>query len=184
MVTDEAIEVTEIISIEIRAGREADYDAWYRRFLEMKKKKAPGYLNTTVIAPGGSKSDIRYIITRFKDKASLENWQKSGSRAKMLEEVNSYSTPHYESATGLETWFILPKLGTIKPPPRWKMALVTFVAAYIIGLVANFFLNPIIGSWPLLASNLAITIILVLGLTYFAMPLLAKLLRKWLYPSN
>jgi antibiotic biosynthesis monooxygenase (ABM) superfamily enzyme len=164
MVTDEAIGVTEIISREIRAGREADYDAWHRRFLEMKKK-APGYLNTIVIAPGGSKSGTRYIITRFKDKSSLENWQKSENRAKMLEEVNSYSTPHYESATGLETWFTLPKLEAIKPPPRWKMALVTFAAAFMISLVANFFLNPIIGSWPLLANNLVITTILVLGLT-------------------
>jgi uncharacterized protein len=183
MVIDEAIGVTEIISREIRAGREADYDEWHRRFLEIKKK-APGYQNTTIIAPGGSNSGIRYVITRFKDKGSLENWQKSENRAKMLEEVNSYSTPHYESATGLETWFTLPKLEVIKPPPRWKMAMVTFVAAYIISWATNFFLNPIIWSWPLPVSNLVITTILVLGLTYFAMPQLTKLLRHWLYPSN
>lgn len=175
MGTDEESGATEVISREIKAGRETDNDEWHRRFLEIKKK-APGYLNTTVIAPGGSKSGRRYIITRFKDKSSLENWQKSENRAKMLEEVNRYSTPNYASATGLETWFALPKLEGIKPPPRWKMALVTFAAAYMISWVANFFLNPIIGSWSLLASNLVITTILVLGLTYFAMPQLTKLL--------
>jgi uncharacterized protein len=184
MGTDEESGVTEVIRREIKIGRETDYDEWHNRFLELKKK-APGYLSTTVIAPGGGNSGIRYVITRFKDKASLENWQKSENRAKMLKEVNSYSTPHYESnATGLETWFTLPKLEAIKPPPRWKMALVTFVAAYIISWVANFFLNPIINSWPLFASNLVITTILVLGLTYLAMPQLTKLLRHWLYPSN
>ena len=183
MGTDEESGVTEVISRDIKAGRETDYDEWHRRFLELKKK-SPGYLSTTVIAPGGGNSGIRYVITRFNDKASLENWQKSENRAKMLEEVNGYSTPHYESATGLETWFTLPKFEAIKPSPRWKMALVTFVAAYIISWGAPFFLNPIIRSWPLLASNLFITTILVLGLTYFAMPQLTKLLRHWLYPSN
>lgn len=175
--------VTEVISREIKAGRETDYDTWHRRFLELKKK-APGYLSTTVIVPGCGNSSIRYVITRFKDEASLENWRKSENRAKMLEEVNSYSTPHYGSATGLETWFTLPKLEAIKPPPRWKMAFVTFAAAYIISLAANFFLNPLIRSWPLFASNFVITAILVLMLTYFALPQLTKLLRRWLYPST
>jgi antibiotic biosynthesis monooxygenase (ABM) superfamily enzyme len=183
MGTDEDSGATEVIIREIKAGREKDYDEWHRRFLELKKR-APGYLSTTIIAPGGSNSSTRYIITRFKDKDSLKSWQKLENREKMFEEVNSYSTPHYKSATGLETWFSLPKLEAIKPPPRWKMALVTFVAAFIISWVAQFFLNPIIGSGPLLASNLVITIILVLGLTYFAMPQLTKLLRRWLYPSE
>jgi antibiotic biosynthesis monooxygenase (ABM) superfamily enzyme len=183
MGTDEASGATEVIIREIKAGREKDYDEWNRRFLELKKR-APGYLSTTIIAPGGRNSSIRYIITRFKDKDSLESWQKLENREKMFEEVNSYSTPHYRSATGLETWFTLPKLEAVKPPPRWKMVLVTFLAAFIISWVASFFLNPIIGSWPLLASNLVITAILVLGLTYFAMPLLTKLLRRWLYPPD
>ena len=183
MKRDEAPGATEVIIREIRPGREKDYDEWNRRFLELKKT-APGYLSTTVIAPGGSDSSIRYIITRFKDKDSLESWQKLENSEKMFEEVNMYSTPHYRSATGLETWFALPKLEAVKPPPRWKMVLVTLVAAYIISWVAAFFLNPIIGSWPLFASDLVITIILVLGLTYFALPLLTRLLRRWLYPPD
>jgi antibiotic biosynthesis monooxygenase (ABM) superfamily enzyme len=183
MGTHEASGATEVIIREIRAGREKDYDEWNRRFLELKKR-APGYLSTTIIAPGGRNSSIRYIITRFKDKDSLESWQKLENRERMFEEVNSYSTPHYKSATGLETWFSLPKLEAIKPPPRWKMALVTFVAAFIISAVAQFFLNPIFGSLPAIVNSFVNTAIIVLGLTYFALPQLTKLLRRWLYPPD
>jgi uncharacterized protein len=183
MGTNESSGATEVIGREIKAGREKDFDEWFRHFLDLKKR-ASGYLSTTVIAPGGSNSGTRYIITRFSDKESLETWQESEERTKMLDEVNRYSTPHYKTATGLETWFALPKLEAIKPPPRWKMALVTLVAASIISTVAQFFLDPIIVSWPDMVKSLMITTIIVLGLTYFAMPQLTKLLRRWLYPPD
>jgi uncharacterized protein len=183
MGTNESSGATEVICREIKVGREKDFDEWFRHFLDLKKR-APGYLSTTVIAPGGSNSGTRYIITRFSNKDSLETWQKSEERTKMLDEVNSYSTPHYKTATGLETWFTLPKLEAIKPPPRWKMALVTFVAAFIISAVAQLFINLIFGSLPGIVNSLINTAIIVLGLTYFAMPQLTKLLRHWLYPPE
>ena len=70
-------------------------------------------------------------------------------------------------------------LKTIGAPPRWKMAIVSFIGAYSISLLAGLYL----GQSPLL-TNILMTIILVLGLTYFAMPLLSRLLRRWLYPRN
>jgi antibiotic biosynthesis monooxygenase (ABM) superfamily enzyme len=46
---------------------------------------------------------------------------------KLLDEANNYSIRHYESATGMETWFTLPDLKTIIAPPKWKMAIVVFI---------------------------------------------------------
>jgi antibiotic biosynthesis monooxygenase (ABM) superfamily enzyme len=51
------------------------------------------------------------------------------------------------------------------------------------GLVAGYVLILLLGQQPLL-FNLFMNIILVIGLTYFAMPLLSRLLRRWLYPKN
>jgi len=125
---------------------------------------------------------MRYIVHRFTDAASMEAWGRSETRCKLLKEVNQYSAPHYEKATGLETWFMLPGLHAIVAPPRWKMALVTLVAAYILSFSANLLLNPILVLMPLPASNLIVTLILVIGLTYFLMPTFSRLLRHWLYP--
>lgn len=66
--------------------------------------------------------NMRYIVRRFTDAASTEAWERSETRRKLLEEVSQYSRPHYEKATGLETWFTLPGLHAIVAPPRWKVA--------------------------------------------------------------
>ena len=99
-----------------------------------------------------------------------------------MEEVNNYSTPYLQRATGLETWFTLPDLKAIVAPPKWKMAIVSFIGPYSISSVAHYILSIYLGQRPLLI-NLFMTIILVIGLTYFAMPLLSRLLRRWLYPK-
>jgi hypothetical protein len=175
-------EVTVAVNMKIKPGCEKDNDEWLGRFLILERK-VPGYLGTTTIMETGTDSSARHIIHRFRDKASLEAWENSEELRKLKEEVNKYSTPYSQKATGLETWFTLPDLKAIVPPPKWKMAIVAFIGAYCISLPASFILRTYLGQQPLL-FNLFMTIILVIGLTYFAMPLLSRLLRRWLYPRN
>jgi len=82
----------------------------------------------------------------------MEEWDTSQESQKLLEEVNNYSTRHYETTTGLETWFAVPDLKTVVTPPRWKMAIVVFIAAYAISLLSRSILNPSIGQWPVQAK--------------------------------
>lgn len=109
--------------------------------------------------------------------------ENSEEALKLREEVNNYSTRHYESATGMETWFTLPDLKTIVAPPKWKMFIVIFIAANTISSLSRYILNPYLVPWPFLASTTFYTGILVALLTYFAMPVLSRLLRQWLYPK-
>jgi uncharacterized protein len=93
-----------------------------------------------------------------------------------------YSTRHYDKVTGLETWFALPDLKTevassSPPSPKWKMAIVIFIAAYIISLIAQSILSPFIGQWSILINNFIYTIMMVILLTYFAMPIMSRFLR-------
>jgi len=146
--------------------------------------QVPGHIGTTIIMQGGTDSGIRHIIHRFSDKALLDTWEKSDESLKQIEEANKCSTRYYERATDLETWFALPDLKTIVAPPQWKMAITTFIAAYCVSsLVTLFFTFSLyIRQSPYLANTI-MTTILVLSLTYFAMPILSRLLRRWLYPS-
>jgi uncharacterized protein len=179
---EQTSEATAVVNIKIKPGCEKDYDEWLRRFLALQRK-VPGYLGTTTIMETGHDSSERHIIHRFRDKASLEAWENSEDLHKQTEEVNKYSTPYLQKATGLETWFTLPGLKAIVPPPKWKMAIVAFIGANCISLLASFILRSFLRLQPLL-FNLFMNIILVIGLTYFAMPLLSRLLRRWLYPSG
>ena len=175
-------EVTVVVSRKIKYGCEKDYDEWLRRVLSLARKK-PGYIGTTTIMHDGTDSALRHIIYRFSDKASLDAWENSEELPKLIEEVNNYSTPYLQKATGLETWFTLPGLKAIIAPPKWKMAIVAFIGAYCISSLAQYILSFFLGEQPLL-FNLFMNIILVIGLTYLAMPLLSRLLRRWLYPNN
>ena len=173
-------ELTIVVSRKIKPGCEKEYDDWLGRYLILERK-VPGYVGTTIITQGGTNSAVRHIIHRFTDKASLDTWENSEEALKLREEVNNYSTRYYERATGLETWFTLPDLKTIVAPPKWKMAIVTFIGAYCISSLVTLIFTYLRQSPFLL--NTIMTIILVVGLTYFAMPLLSRLLRRWLYPS-
>jgi|SRR6476646_5567671 len=173
-------EVTEVIARDIAAGREKDYDDWLERFMKAERQ-FHGYLGTTIIAPGGNTSSIRYVINRFTNQATLDAWENSKVALVLLEEVNKYST--VQKFTGLETWFNLPDSKTITVPPKWKMAIVSFIAAYSISSLAHYILSNYLRP-PAFFTELLMTIILVVGLTYFAMPILSRLLRYWLYPRN
>jgi uncharacterized protein len=179
-------EVTTVFCRKIKPGHEKDYNDWVRRYLTFERK-APGYLGITVIVPGGnSKSTLRYIIRLFADKAALKAWDNSEESLTLIEEADNYSTRYYETSTGLETWFTLPGLESLtqSPPPKWKMAIVIFIAAYAISYVSRSILNPVIEQWPIHGNAVIYTAILVVSLIYFALPIANRLLRHWLYPRS
>lgn len=64
------------------------------------------------------------------------------------------------------------------------MAIVIFFAAYAISSVSRSVLNPYLGQWPIFDNAVIYTAILVVSLTYFALPIMNRLLRHWLYPES
>lgn len=173
---------TLVVSRRIKPGQEKAYEDWLRRVIEAARA-FPGYMGVTTLSPEGVDSDLRYLIWRFDSGETLDAWERSDVRNSLVAEVQNYATQHYEKSTGMETWFSLPDTN-VRPPPRWKMFAVTLSAAYLVSLTARLLLGPLLGDWPLFASNLIFTVILVATLTYFAMPRLSSLLRKWLYPQQ
>ncbi len=87
---------------------------------------------------------------------------------------------------GLEMWFKLADMKTLvgQPRPRWKMAIVVFITAYIISSLSRSILNPFLAQWPILGNAVIYTVILVTSLTYFAMSIMNRLLRDWLYTRS
>ena len=75
-------EVTSVICRNIKAGKDKDYDDWLRRYLTFERK-APGYLGTTIILPGGASSNSRYIIHRFTNR----NYESMGKFSRIPESV-------------------------------------------------------------------------------------------------
>ena len=126
---------------------------------------------------------MRHIIHRFRDKASLDAWENSEELRKLIAEVDNYTPVFTEGNWFRDMVYSTKILKAIVPPPKWKMAIVAFIGAYCISSVAIYVLSLLLGE-QLLLINLFMNIILVIGLTYLAMPLLSRLLRRWLYLEN
>ncbi|MEY2602645.1 MAG: uncharacterized protein QOH31_403 [Verrucomicrobiota bacterium] len=88
----------------------------------------------------------------------------------------------YRQLDGLEAWF----RDSQRPmPPRWKMALLTWVAVWPVSMLVPAILAPVLGpsfSQVLAAGLIAAGIVVIL--TWVAMPLLVKIAQGWLYPKK
>lgn len=176
-------EVTRVVNRHIKPGHETDYNDWFDR-IRNTMRTFPGYKGASVIIPGGD-LDARIIIYRFKDQKSADNWEESNERQKLLWEVDKYATQSYSVAKGMETWFELPNTHkSSAAPPKWKMALVLFICATLIGVISRLILSPYLSSSPLFITSPIYSAILVISLTYLIMPPATELLKKWLYKSE
>ena len=145
---------TAVITREVLPGREGDYQQWSSRLLAAAAR-LPGYEGATLIGPPHGEPGRHLLILRFSDKTSLRRWVDSDERKSLTAEAAAFSRHVYEEPSSLETWFAIPGLGAVQPPPRWKMALATTPAAYVLILAILAVLSPVSDSWPRPASTLS-----------------------------
>ncbi|WP_265594134.1 hypothetical protein [Haloferula sp. BvORR071] len=91
--------------------------------------------------------------------------------------------PHISEMEGLAGWFTLPDQPARKPPPKPKMALVTFLGVYPLTSILPPLFKKLLPGWHPLAVNIVVTGMVVALLTWVVMPNLTKLFRKWLWPE-
>jgi uncharacterized protein len=65
-------------------------------------------------------------------------------------------------------------------PPRYKVALVTWLGAYPVITIILGVLGPVTARWPLLLRTLLISGLMVVALTWAVLPALRYVLRDWL----
>jgi antibiotic biosynthesis monooxygenase (ABM) superfamily enzyme len=68
-------------------------------------------------------------------------------------------------------------------PPRYKLALLTWVAAYALITLVLALLGPAMASWPLILRTLVVSVTMVVTLTWLVMPCFTRVCRGWLSPS-
>ena len=69
-------------------------------------------------------------------------------------------------------------------PPRWKMAIATWLGVFPTVFVVSQIIGPLMGSVPHVVATGLITLVVVLALTWAVMPGIIKLLRPWLKPEQ
>lgn len=176
--------VTVVVRRHVRAGSERTYENWLDR-LTSEASKMPGYLGTQFQKP--SMAGAPYVsIFRFDTLENLEAFERSEIRAQFLADIAPHvaSDAIWDKTTGLEVWFEAPSGTVVAQPSLHRMALVLIAVVFLLVLLLNIVLNPLIGEWPL-AARLLTTVILQVGLmTYVIMPRVTRLLARWIFPST
>jgi antibiotic biosynthesis monooxygenase (ABM) superfamily enzyme len=132
---NESQPVTVIIKRQCKAGQEANYENWLKRF-QVEARSLKGYRGVTTQRPS-SKSGQPYLrVIRFTGLDALGDFEASEMRARYLEEVLPYvqGDAIWERMSGLEFWFS-PPAGTLVPQPsRFRMAMVMIAVVFLLVL--------------------------------------------------
>lgn len=177
------VPVTVVVSRFVQPDHEQDYQRWALRVLEAAEHN-PHHLGAVLLSPGAGQSHLYHLVLRFADEASLQAWEHSETRQRLTREADAFSTAEWQQATGMEAWFALPEAPGLPPPAKWKMAVTTFFAAYVLTAIIIPLESLMIPHWPFLVSNIVTNALLVVLLTYAVLPTISRFARRWLYPRD
>lgn len=179
---DEEGPVTTTVTRRVNPGHEDAYEAFLEG-ISGAAREFSGYLGVEVFRPSEPGGEYR-IVYRFDTPASLQRWLDSEERSRWvrLAEPHAAGPMRSQYVTGLESWFTLPEQPGAKPPPPYKMAILTWLTIFPLITLVVVALGPLlkgIGPIPRLAITTLITVPLM---TWIVMPRVTRLLRGWLYP--
>jgi antibiotic biosynthesis monooxygenase (ABM) superfamily enzyme len=177
--------VTVLVTRRVRRGQEQEFE---RLMAGMQAAAAdfPGHRGGFLIHPQRAEPGCYRVLFAFDTEAHLQDWTQSRERQRWLRRIADVT--HGDAAmrvlSGLETWFELPAARTKVPPPRWKMAVVTWMGIFPLVLLTSYTIAPALGGWihPLLVT-LIVTGLITAAMTWVVMPTLVPLFSNWLYPD-
>jgi antibiotic biosynthesis monooxygenase (ABM) superfamily enzyme len=170
--------LTVVVTWRVRKGCGREFEAW-RHEIAAAALKFPGHMGVNVIRPSGTGREY-VVIFRFDTYEHLRAWQESDIRRELLKKAEPFreTPPSYRLESGLEYWFSPPGVPT--SPPRWKMALVTVVGVWPASMLVSWLLTPLIRGLPSALRGLLTAVGIVILLTWVIMPLLVRILKRWL----
>lgn len=179
--------VTVLITRRVMAGHEVSFEQ-ASNDMTAAARAFPGYLGGQLVRPdaGGGSEDpsLYHVVFAFDTADHLQGWQQSPIRSLGLAAI----APHIEGQTlrqvsGLGHWFAAPVGPKQTPPPRWKVAVVTWLGICPTVYVLFLLLGSRLAPWPLLPRVMLLTALVVLVMTWAVAPQLTHLLKPWLYPA-
>jgi antibiotic biosynthesis monooxygenase (ABM) superfamily enzyme len=142
--------------------------------------RVPGFEGAHLIAPPARDGRYRTLLVRFRDANALRTWETCSERDELLAEAETFSTPHYQWATGLEAWLVLPSVEHPRPA-RWKLCALMFPASYLISTIAFVLMGGLAPNASLYIRNIPVSLAMTVALTYGALPALTRHFKTWLY---
>lgn len=180
--------VTMVVTAHPAAGNEKEWEQTLTSTIQASLK-FQGHLGTTVLKQGSTVKPTYQIIIRFDQLEDLERWKTSEERNHWVSRLHAleHVPAAVEHNAGWETWFELSQPSdqqVVLHPPRYKMAIIVWIAVYISVIPIVNLIRPAINELHILIGSAITTSITVPLLTWVIIPALSWLLKGWLYPTN
>src|SRR5215475_5052536 len=167
------------ITRRIRPGCEQEFQAALKDFFARSLAQSGSHGASMVVPPPGSNSMEYGIIRSFANAAERDAFYTSPLYLEYKKRIAPLSVgePESRELQGLEAFF---RQKSPALPPRWKMAIATYlgVVPVVMGLALT--LGPLIRHWSFVLNNLVFNALVVVLLTWVVMPLVTRALRGWL----
>ncbi|MGW6916946.1 antibiotic biosynthesis monooxygenase [Kitasatospora sp. NPDC054939] len=175
-------EVTLFVARRVDPGYEEAFESWARGILNAAAEH-PGNLGTGLLRPAEPGTPW-HLLLHFRDTDAFRAWQTSPVRAACFAKVDGH---HVEVARrellGMEGWFATTPAGARQtPPPRWKMAVASTLAIAPLTLSAALLVTPHLSGLPVPVRTLLLAPLISTLMTYLALPVTTRLMRRWLFP--
>lgn len=166
------------VTRKVKPGCERAFEESLRQFFE-ESLEYHGVLGVHLISPPpGSNSSEYGILRTFANEHERDEFYRSDLFARWQKDVAKLTDGErtYRELHGLEAWFHTPQA-----PPRWKMALLTWLGVWPTSLFVGNVIAPPLANLPYLVSSAVVAAVIVVCLTWLVMPTLVKLLKSWLH---
>ena len=177
--------VTAIISHSVKPKYRQAYEDWINLISEAAAR-FEGHRSVNIIRPEEQGEAEYVVILTFDSYSNLKQWMDSDTRQHWLEKAKLLiqKPENVDIQTGLESWFTRSGSKPQKSPVRYKQTILTWVCVYILLLILNTLIAPILQGLPGFIRTAIISAITVILLAYLVMPRATKLFYKWLYPKS
>ncbi|GAB0152602.1 antibiotic biosynthesis monooxygenase [Marinobacterium sp. BA1] len=177
--------VTVVISRRVIKGQEAEFERLSSQMTE-RAARYPGYLGASMFRPASSDDPEYRIIFKFNDETTLSAWQQSSERAEILEQIEPLlvAPSQVETTSGIINWFTLPGHNPVKPPPKYKMTFVSWLALYPTVTIIFLLFGDLLAQVPLLLRTMLITAVVMVAMSYLLMPRFTRWFAFWLFPKR
>ena len=171
------------ITRRVKPGCEAEFQQALREFFQVSFAHGAVLGATMIVPPPGSDSREFGMLRTFASEKERDDFYASPifkaweAKCEPLTESNSWTR---RPLHGLEAWFRSPQM----PPPRWKMAIATYLGVLPVVIVLSLTIGRLIGSWGFILSNAVFNACVVASLTWLVMPLITRALHRWLHSEQ
>lgn len=167
----------------VKQGSESEFESSLRTFVNASMS-AEGMSGVHVLRPApNSRSNEYGVLRSFETEESAKRFYASRLFKDWTSTVQPLvnGSPIRRRLTGMEAFF---RSGNSSSPPRWKMAVVTFLGVLPSVLFWASLLPPVLASVHWFIVSVIVNAAVVASLTWIVMPVLTKIFHPWIHSSD